>query len=632
MAIYQNDPFGIGDYSNYASWKQVKMPDGQIYYEVPGNPGYVFDPVASRASGRQTFRKNPQLAITAQQEEQDRIKQVQEQESFNRSPAGQLLPVAGSTAGLIAAHQLMKPGESLADQVMRQELIKQGKLPADVASKAPSTTIQAPAQTPAQAAAAGAMNTQGAEIIGQNVDGSPIYATNTNVLPPGAEVTADGAIVDPATGATIGRVAQGALGAYQIYQGYNEFKDDKVGGSLGIASGAAQLGSAAGYESAGAFAAPLLTAKGAYDTYNSFQNGGEGIRSAATTTGAGIGSFAGPVGTVIGAAAGNTIGYGLQGNGIKNDIALAPLTFGASLIPGVGDAIRGGLIHKTTKQHQSERWQEMAKSDDPATAAYAQQYLDVIGQSDGSGPTFEDIQGRDGGGSGRDVWGASAFFDAFKDKGGWLNTTEAQREAIAKRALDEGLLTGSKGDIIAVNEDAQNRIKKIGDEVIGFDVKQTPATSAAQGATMQSTKLPTQEQMKNPSILGNGNQYKPYTPPNKDPNDPNTYGIDADGNVRGTLIGYTPQGQAPTTNLGGWANQKLGGAPFVQLSDPLLKANGLSLNTPPANDKMFIVGRDGPAPAIANTPAQTAAVEAMRRSSTLSPGIGKDGKPIIYRR
>jgi hypothetical protein len=465
----------------------------------------------------------------------------------------------------------------------------------------------------------------GAEIIGQNVDGSPIYATNTNVLPPGAEVTADGAIVDPATGATIGRVAQGAMGAYQIYQGYKEFKDDKIGGSLGIASGAANVGAAAGSQTAGSFAGPLMIAKGGYDTYNSFQNGGEGIRSAATTTGAGIGSFAGPVGTVLGAAAGNSIGYGLQGNGIKNDIALAPITFGASLIPGVGDAIRGGLIHKTTKQHQSERWQEMAKSDDPATAAYAQQYLDVIGQSDGSGPTFEDIQGRDGGGSGRDVWGASAFFDAFKDKGGWLNTTEAQREAIAKRALDEGLLTGSKGDIIAVNEDAQNRIKKIGNEVIGFDVKQTPATSAAQGATMQSTKLPTQEQMKNPSILGNGNQYKPYTPPNKDPNDPNTYGIDADGNVRGTLMGYVPQGS--NNSLSQWANQKLTTtqAPSVSLADALKPAGLSQKPTQQVMDRMYLIGRDGAAPQSPMLQALTPA-----RSKTSSPGIDKNGRRIVY--
>jgi hypothetical protein len=441
-------------------------------------------------------------------------------------------------------------------------------------------------------------------------------ATITNTLPPGAEVTADGAIVDPATGATIGKVVQGAAGAYQIYQGINEFKDDKIGGSLGVASGAANLGAAAGSQTAGSFAGPLMIAKGGYDTYNSFQNGGEGIRSAATTTGAGIGSFAGPVGTVVGAAAGNTIGYGLQGDGIKNDIALAPLTFGASLIPGVGDAIRGGLIHKTTKQHQQEKWAEMAQSDDPATAAYAQQYLDVIGQSDGSGPTFEDIQGREGGGSGRDVWGASAFFDAYKDKGGWLNTTEAQREAIAKRALDEGLLTGDHGDIVATSDDSLERIKQIGDEVIGMNMK---------APLIQSTKLPTVQQMKSPTILGNSNQYKPYTPPNKDPNDPNTYGIDADGNVRGTLMGYVPQGS--NNSLSQWANQKLTTtqAPSVSLADALKPAGLSQKPTQQVMDRMYLIGRDGAAPQSPMLQALTPA-----RSKTSSPGIDKNGRRIVY--
>lgn len=562
------------------------MPDGQIYYEVPGNPGYVFDPVASRASGRQTFRKNPQLAITAQQEEQDRIKEAQEQEAFNRSPTGQLLPVVGSTAGLIAASQLMTPA-------------------ADPVSAAIAAQIQQ--QTAAQAAAQGATQVATPNIIGASA--SPIT-----------------------TGAGGGSAVGGGFG----------------GGAAG-AETAAQTGGMTAAQYAGAAAALY----GGYKSYEGMQNGGEGLRSGLTTTGAGIGTMILPgIGTAIGAAGGNLLGYGLQGDGFKNDLALAGVTGGLSLVPGVGDGIRGALIHKTTKQHQSEKWQEMANSDDPATAAYAQGYLDVIDKGDGSGPTFEDITAREGGGSGRDVWGASAFFDAFKDKGGWLNTTAEQREVIAKRALDEGLLTGSKGDIIAVDDKALSRIQQIGDEVL-----KTPAQAAAESA-IQSTKLPTQGQMKNPSILGNGSQYKPYTPPNKDPNDPNTYGIDADGNVVGTLIGYKPQGSSKEINPGfKVGNQVMGSgfqdsfnsasnkqspsgyvnsmqAPYVSLQDSTnaLKSIGIPVNEPQINDKMFIVGRDGAAPPIVNTPAQAAALEAMRRTNTLSPGIGLDGKPIIYRR
>jgi len=106
MAIFQNDPFPGTDYTQFLNWKKVTTPAGQTFYEVPGQPAYVYDPVASNASGRKVFRANPSLAISKQQEEEQRLKDAQEQESFNRSPLGQVLPVAASTGGLIAASQL----------------------------------------------------------------------------------------------------------------------------------------------------------------------------------------------------------------------------------------------------------------------------------------------------------------------------------------------------------------------------------------------------------------------------------------------------------------------------------------------------------------------------------------------
>lgn len=90
------------------------------------------------------------------------------------------------------------------------------------------------------------------------------------------------------------------------------------------AATAADAGSATGY------VAPVLgaitAAKGGYDTYQGMMNGGQGQRAGMTTAGAGIGTMLLPgVGTVAGAAIGNVAGYGLQGNGIKNDLALAAL-------------------------------------------------------------------------------------------------------------------------------------------------------------------------------------------------------------------------------------------------------------------------------------------------------------------
>jgi hypothetical protein len=231
----------------------------------------------------------------------------------------------------------------------------------------------------------------------------------------------------------------------------------------------------------------------------------------------------------------------------------------------VGNAV---FNRKTTKDYQKGRWQEMAESEDPATAAYAQQYLNTIAQGDGSGKTFEDITGQEGGGSGRDVWGASAFFDAFKDKGGWLNNTnEQQRELIAKRALDENLLTGSKGDIIAVNDDALNKIKLIGDEVLGMKT-QSPLAQAISGSAQ---KLPAalnqgQQPMTRPSF--NMQNYKPYTLPP---------GSDRMANMNNDILGMFQGGQSAM--------------PAQKLS-PLLNA--------------------------------------VTRSQTLSPGIDKNGNRIKY--
>lgn len=334
---------------------------------------------------------------------------------------------------------------------------------------------------------------------------------------------------------------------------------DISGGTMypdGASYPAAPGGAEVATEGVGSYIGPAIstaaTLKGGYDVFKAQQNGGQGIRGAATTFGAGVGSFGGPVGAAAGAAMGNLAGYGLQGDGIKNDLALAanPITWPLLAAKKFGV----DLMHKTTKQHQQEKWAQMAQSEDPATAAYAQQYLDVIAQGDGSGKTFEDITGQEGGGSGRDVWGASAFFDAFKDKGGWLNTTEAQREAIAKRALDEGLLTGDHGDIVATGDDALNRIRLIGDEVMstGQNIPQQTSGSQLVGALGGAVKPLAPAPLNKPSF--GANNYKPYTPPNLDPNDPNKYGIDASGNVIGTLIGYAPQGSNMSNGITGVFN------------------------------------------------------------------------------
>lgn len=73
-----------------------------------------------------------------------------------------------------------------------------------------------------------------------------------------------------ATGSTTGtQVAQGLGGAAQAYQGYNQWQNgNKVGGGLNMATGAANVGAAAGSSMAGEAVPYLNTALGAYNVGN----------------------------------------------------------------------------------------------------------------------------------------------------------------------------------------------------------------------------------------------------------------------------------------------------------------------------------------------------------------------------
>lgn len=109
MAVFQNDPFPGTDYSQFLSWQKVVTPNGQVFYVVPGNEAYVYDPVASNATGRKVFRANPSAAMSEAEEEKRRQEELIKQQQFNQSPLGQLLPIGAGTAGLIAASHLAAP-------------------------------------------------------------------------------------------------------------------------------------------------------------------------------------------------------------------------------------------------------------------------------------------------------------------------------------------------------------------------------------------------------------------------------------------------------------------------------------------------------------------------------------------
>lgn len=140
MAVFKNDPFPGTDYSQYLSWKKITTPGGQTFYVVPGNEGYVYDPVASNATGRKVFRANPEASLKDQQEQEDFAKKQAKQAAFAASPAGQLIPVAGTVGGLVLANKLMTPGAS----PLETALASQAAAGATGAGTAGATTVATP--------------------------------------------------------------------------------------------------------------------------------------------------------------------------------------------------------------------------------------------------------------------------------------------------------------------------------------------------------------------------------------------------------------------------------------------------------------------------------------------------------
>jgi len=120
----------------------------------------------------------------------------------------------------------------------------------------------------------------------------------------------------------VGDALQGALGAYNVYQGVQKFKSgDKLEGALGAYTGAGQLASSMGQSIPGA--GPVGAIYGAYqlgklalnDDITKSQTGSATAQGAAA--GAAVGSAIPGVGTAIGAIVGGTIGFikGISGSG-----------------------------------------------------------------------------------------------------------------------------------------------------------------------------------------------------------------------------------------------------------------------------------------------------------------------------
>lgn len=557
MARFKNDPFPGTNYDQYQSWEKVTLPSGEVMYKVPNHPGYVFDPVASNATGRKVFRTNPEATIKEQQDAKDHQDKIQKQQEDAASPGGQAttlgLGVVGTVTSAVVINNLLK-SESTSDKLLAQILADKIKAnggnavtvqAADVAkanqaaAAAKGATAPPPGTTPSTESSTPSTQdgpqssttttppptTTGAIPPGSDVgphpvgsDVGPQQPTSTlapgEAPPAGTTLNENGTITDT-TGATVGRWAQGVGGAILIYQGVQDFNKDKVGGTLKVGAGAANVGAALGSNSASSVAAPAAVAVGAYDSYNALQHGGTGLRTGTTELGAGVGSYIAPgVGTVVGAAAGNVIGYGMKSDNpiIKTYMKFLPFMYGVK-----------ALMHKTTKQEEQTKWSrladaaaqgangEKAPKDAPVDPYVAAAYNANHGQDD-------DGVYKDGPRKGQKWTMEGAIEDAkanpqtfqlvygnLKTYGkDWQSYSPEIQNAIIKENLDAGNYQSKKGDIEFVDEEKARAIK---DKVLaanpGFKIP-TPATATPAAPNTSTVAPPGQVAVQLPPAKLNG--------------------------------------------------------------------------------------------------------------------------------
>lgn len=378
-------------------------PNYQQYGEVKG---YVYSPYTD------SYYIDPR-SVQSQYESQGLLKKQKDPTLVD-----QVLPIAASAGAYYG-------GKMLADKVGNAFSSGGSAATSGGAQPLPDAPAAATPLTPNATAAAPNASISGNTVAPQAPAGSVPAA------PPAETPTDWNAMAGKA-----GQVAQGALGAYQVYQGAKDFKKDKPGGLLSIGSGAANAGAALGSQTAATAAGPLAIASGGYNTLKSWQHGGQGIRGAAGTLGAGIGTILLPgLGTIAGAIAGNAIGYGLD---------------------------KSGLMHKTTKQTQQSRWEKLANRGVPnVDAAYQANH----GQGDGTWETgkyagqkwsFEKAQdlARQDPTHFQHVYGNLDTFGAD-----WANYTDEQQKAITAGLVANGLYKSNKGDIVVKDKAAAMKIK-----------------------------------------------------------------------------------------------------------------------------------------------------------------------------
>lgn len=472
MTYRKNDPFGLGNpawyAANYQNWTPVTLPDGRVVYEVPGFPGYTYDPVKSRATGNASFTVNPQSQITAAKTQDDQAKaeedlklKTAQAQLDSQDPVHQLTPAVTGTAGtvgsLYAANKLglIGPQGTTAAKVAQQVTspAQQAAQGAQQATNGTTQTVGNVANTGSNAGASTAsvvgQNADGtfamsdgstATAIGQNIDGTPIFAD-------GADAAADGATS-----------ASGAAA-----QGFMTTPIESLGGvtASGILGGAAAL-------------------HGGYELYNGLGHGagvGQSAMSGAEM-GAGIGTMFMPgLGTAIGAGGGAIIG-----------------------------ALGGEFLsHKGTKQVQNEaigalssQSNDAGYQNDLAEAANASRLGTYLTDKNGvTHDKWEDTMAS--GADPNQLVNALGNLQTYGAK--WSSLTPQQKLAVTQANINSGIYDPNLGVVGITDKDtAQSNLDKVLGGGITPATTTTPGQAAANGALGDNQRTIT----RSPGILANG--------------------------------------------------------------------------------------------------------------------------------
>ena len=449
------------DINNPSSWGTSSYHDpstGSTWYLFPHSNDQYFNPETGK------YGLPPTLAANAQNKLQGAAN--------TPSLTQQIMPIVGGAVGtgggILAAHEAA------------------GLFSGGAKAGGTAGTTGATAVTPA--ATGGAAASTGASAAGSSGgilgSGASSGAVPVGTAANGGTLMSEGSIAGASAG-DAGAAGSGATAAGSSGGILDSLSEAPATGSIGQIAGAA-----------GAL-------YGGYNTINDWQHGGSG-RTGLTEAGAGVGEMAGgPIGAGIGAIYGNIMGYGLQGNGILNHLAL----LGTNPLLEVGRDLGFNVIHETTRQNAEKHTSQLL--DQAKNDPTYQNYVSAMRQQFSAPPpdpshTFGKYatwdEAKTAGLDASTLTGVYGNLNTFGPE--WAHLSQQQRLNVTQAMINNGLYDSKKGEVIITDPD---KAMSIYDDMKanGFSLPQPKAGPTAGNPS------PVSPSPQNPNIQNQGGSVVP---------------------------------------------------------------------------------------------------------------------------